>query len=128
MEPSSIQLNVLVLMFGIGFLGVLAHWAKSAWYKQAPWNLFAYLFTDKPGASGTAFVAYCTGFWLLHTAGTYDLVKWEYIMSAWDNGVLFEPFQSALIQTIMAGYIADSGWNKAGAPLKDRRAKYVEGK
>lgn len=120
----SIPINVLVLMFAIGFIGVLAHWIKAAANKQATWNLFKYLFVDRPGASGSMVAAYCVSMWGLYSIGAFDIVKIEYITEAWHSGVVFKPFAHAVVETVTAGYICDSAFNKSGIPSEERRAEY----
>ena len=126
MENNSIPIDTLALMFGIGFIGVLGHWAKAAMRKQASWNLLRYLFVESKGASGSMFAAYIASMWALYSVGAFDIVKWEYVTEAWGNGVLFKPFLHAAIETMTAGYISDSAFNKAAPPAQDRRAVYVE--
>ena len=113
-------------MFGIGFLGVLGHWFKAATRRQAPWNLLRYLFVESKGASSTMFAAYIASMWGLYSVGAFDIAKWEYVTEAWQNGVLFKPFLHAAIETMTAGYICDSAFNKAAPPAQDRRAEYKE--
>jgi hypothetical protein len=113
------------MMFGIGFIGVLAHWVKAATEKQATWNLFKYLFVDRPGASGSMIAAYSASMWGLYSLGAFDVVKPEYISEAWANGIIFKPFAHAVFETITAGYICDSAFNKGGVP-SERRAEFKE--
>mgnify|MGYP001581366678 CR=1 FL=1 len=126
MDESGIPIGVLAMMFGIGFVGVLAHWVKAALNKQATWNLFKYLFVDKPGASGSMIAAYSASMWGLYSLGAFDVVKLEYISEAWASGIIFKPFAHAIIETVTAGYICDSAFNRAGIPGKERRAEFKE--
>lgn len=71
----SIPIATIVLMFGIGFLGVLAHWFKAALKKQATWNVFAYLFIESKGASTSMFAAYAAAMAGLYGIGAFDIVK-----------------------------------------------------
>lgn len=123
MENNTIQINVLALMYGLGFLGVLAHWAKAALNKQASWNLLSYLLTDKPGASGSMLAAYTAAMGGLYAVGAFDIVRIEYVLEAWHNGILYKPFLHAVLEVVMAGYICDSGLNKS-TPNVERRAEY----
>lgn len=123
---NSIPIATLAMMFSIGFIGVLAHWVKAAANKQASWNLLKYLFMDKPGASGSMFAAYCASMWGLYSLGAFDVVKLEYVSEAWASGIIFKPFAHAVIETITAGYICDSAFNKGGVPSTERRAEFKE--
>lgn len=121
---NSIPVGIIMMMCVIGFVGVLAHWFKAACKQQAPWNLFNYLFLENKGASASMFTAYTIAMYGLYELGTFDVVKVEYITEAWNSGVIFKPFASAVVQTIGAGYACDSMFNKAGQPTKERRAEY----
>lgn len=109
---SQISIQVLIMMYGIGFLGVLAHWVKSAAKGDVTWNLFKYLFIEQKGSSTSMIVAYAASMYGLQTAGMFDAIQFDYIKEAWNNGFLFKPFLHAIIEASLAGYACDSIFNK----------------
>ena len=120
----SVQIDVLALMFAIGFVGVIAHWLQAALKDKVTWNIFRYLFIDHKGASSTMMGAYIASMWGLYSLGAFDVIRLEYVKEAWGNGYIFKPFIHAVVETVTAGYICDSVANKPGVPKKERRAEY----
>lgn len=112
MNTESVEINVILVMFTIGLVGILAHWFKSAITKKVTWNLFEYMFINQKVGSTSMFVAYCVSMWGLYSLGTFDTIKFEYISEAWSNGVLYKPFAHAVVETVAAGYLCDSALNK----------------